>query len=31
MWGGKRIMERVGLDIIQRGSEGADRQKRIRP
>jgi hypothetical protein len=26
-----RDMERVGLDIIQRGSEGADRQKRIKP
>lgn len=26
-----RDMERVGLDIIQRGSEGADRQKVIKP
>jgi hypothetical protein len=26
-----RDMERVGLDIIQRGSEGADRQKKITP
>ena len=26
-----RDMERVGLDIIQRGSEGADRQKRVKP
>ena len=26
-----RDMERVGLDIIQRGSEGADRQKKVVP
>jgi len=26
-----RDMERVGLDIIQRGSEGADRQKKLTP
>jgi len=26
-----RDMERVGLDIIQRGSEGADRQKKFTP